>query len=170
VRVFADDETASDAAVIYFDESAPKTFDEQLDALKLMNTNSDVPSLYSVSPDSAKLSIRALTYPVDSLTVLPLGLKTEKEGWITFNAKDIQARYRKICTFIYRIIRQTPNRICVVTPTIGYTLNRASMKNRFSNCIQGITDSWGYDANPVWCLSYYPINKRAYFPVSAEYP
>jgi len=71
-------------AVIYFDESAPKTFDEQLDALKLMNTNSDVPSLYSVSPDSAKLSIRALTYSCDSLTVLPLGLKTEKEGWITF--------------------------------------------------------------------------------------
>lgn len=83
---FNDDEPVSDAAVIYFDSRARKTFDQRYDALKMMNTNPAVPNLYAVSADSAKISIRAMAYPSDSVTMQPLGLKTEKDGWVTFNA------------------------------------------------------------------------------------
>lgn len=86
---FNDDEPVSDAAVIYFDSRARKTFDQRYDALKMMNTNPAVPNLYAVSTDSAKISIRAMAYPSDSVTMQPLGLKTEKDGWVTFNALQI---------------------------------------------------------------------------------
>jgi hypothetical protein len=87
---FADDQTISDAAVVYFDNRALKPFDKKYDALKLMNTNPDVPSLYAISADTARISVRAMTYPQDSITVQKLGLKTEKPGWVTFTARDIQ--------------------------------------------------------------------------------
>lgn len=91
VRVSAsfDGEKASDAAVIYMENRARKNFDQKYDALKLINDNTAVPSLYAVANDAAKISIRAMAYPMDSVTTQPLGLKTEKDGWINFNAVDI---------------------------------------------------------------------------------
>jgi len=86
---FADEETASDPLVVYFKEEASGTFNKKLDALKLMNTHPGVPNLYAVATDTIRLSINALPYPRDSLTV-PLGLKTARDGWITFNVRDIE--------------------------------------------------------------------------------
>jgi hypothetical protein len=54
-----------------------------------MNTDWQVPNIYSISPDAARLSINALPAPVDSINVIPVGLKTEKDGWITFDASEI---------------------------------------------------------------------------------
>ena len=86
---FADNGTPSDPAVIYFDSSATQIFDKNLDALKLMNTDILVPNLYTMTTDSNRLSINAIPFPVDSIRRIPLGIKTAKDGWITFNASNI---------------------------------------------------------------------------------
>ena len=87
---FADNGTPSDPAVIYFDSSATQLFDRDLDALKLMNTDTLVPNLYSMTPDTRRLSINAVPFPTDSIDIIPLGLRTAKDGWITFDARDVE--------------------------------------------------------------------------------
>jgi hypothetical protein len=87
---FADNGTPSDPAVIYFDTLATQLFDKNLDALKLMNTDILVPNLYAMTPDSQRLSISAIPIPVDSIRSIPLGIKTAKDGWITFKAVDMK--------------------------------------------------------------------------------
>jgi hypothetical protein len=79
----------SDAAVIYFDEYASSDFDIDFDALKLKNTDHQVPNIYSISPDLNQLSISGMQMPVDSLTIIPLGISTSIDGSVTFNAQDI---------------------------------------------------------------------------------
>jgi len=84
-----ENEKTPDHAVVYFDDYASTSFDQLLDALKLMNTDIHVPNLYAVTPKADKLSISAIPYPSDSITKVPLGLKTEKENWVTFKATAI---------------------------------------------------------------------------------
>jgi len=78
----------SDPAVVYFSDAASSSFDQMLDALKLMNTDYNTPNLYTMTPQAEKLSISAIPFPSDS-TRVPLGLKTEQEGWVTFTASEI---------------------------------------------------------------------------------
>jgi hypothetical protein len=87
---FADEGTDADPAAFYFRAGATRAFDKKLDALKLMNTHIGVPNLYAVSTDTAKLSIYALPETFDSVATVPLGLKTAKDGWISFKATDIE--------------------------------------------------------------------------------
>ncbi|SFD78777.1 hypothetical protein SAMN05518672_103218 [Chitinophaga sp. CF118] len=87
---FADEGMPTDATVIYFDHTATSTSDPTMDALKLMNTDPEVPNLYSLSGDTTRLSIHALPYVNDSTNVIPLGLKSERAGWITFNVQDME--------------------------------------------------------------------------------
>jgi fibronectin-binding autotransporter adhesin len=87
---FADEGTDADPAVFYFRPNANGAFDKKLDALKLMNTHIGVPNLFAVSSDTAKLSIYALPDTFDSVTTVPLGLKTAKDGWISFKGADIE--------------------------------------------------------------------------------
>ena len=86
---FASEGIPCDPVVVYFDNIASNGFDRDLDALKLMNTNPQVPSLYAVSSKADKLSINALPVP-DSSTVVPLSLVTERAGWVTFNTYEIE--------------------------------------------------------------------------------
>ena len=60
-----------------------------LDALKLMNTDLNVPNLYAVTPQTDLLSISALPLPADSITRVPLGIKTEKAGWVILSAANL---------------------------------------------------------------------------------
>jgi len=87
---FADQTTIADPVTCYFSDAAEGNFNKKLDALKLMNTDTVIPNLFAVSMDAAKLSIKALSTPTDTIRTVPLGLITKKDGWITFNAKDIQ--------------------------------------------------------------------------------
>ena len=87
---YSDNVVAADPTVFYFDEQASENFDTKRDALKLMNTSKAAPNFYAVTTDSAKLSIHAIDYLRDSLTILPLGLTTEKDASVTFNARDIR--------------------------------------------------------------------------------
>jgi hypothetical protein len=90
--VFADETTLSDPLVVYFKEGASAIFNKKLDALKLMNTDPQVPSLYALSSDTARLSIKAVSYVPGSTEILPLGLRTKKAGWITFNAPPMEQK------------------------------------------------------------------------------
>jgi hypothetical protein len=85
---FADNPGVPDPLVIYFDDKALTGFDSRLDALKLMNTDQMVPNLYAVSADGYNLSINALPLYADSLLVVPLGIKTARNGSITFRIRD----------------------------------------------------------------------------------
>ncbi|NLR80211.1 hypothetical protein [Chitinophaga eiseniae] len=87
--VFADDGLAADPLVVYFDAAATPSFEKDMDALKLMNTDPTVPNMYTLSADNQHLSINAWPANPDSNTVIPIGLKTEKTGWITFNTIEM---------------------------------------------------------------------------------
>ena len=78
-----------DPVVVYFDANASQGFDQMLDALKLMNTDLNVPNLYAVTPQTDLLSISALPLPADSITRVPLGIKTEKAGWVILSAANL---------------------------------------------------------------------------------
>lgn len=82
--VFEGDGAKSDPLVIYFDYAATALFEKELEALKLNNTDVTVPNFYAISEDSRRLSIGAFPYP-EGLSEIPLGLKTEKAGNITFS-------------------------------------------------------------------------------------
>lgn len=96
---FAEQTSLTDPLVFYFDDAAAGQFNKELDALKLMNTDSLIPSLYALSSDTKKLSINALTTAHDTLAVVPLGLVTKRDGWISFNAKDTKAL--PVATYVY---------------------------------------------------------------------
>ncbi len=51
---FSDDTTSTDPLVIYFDEKATPEFDNELDALKLLNTDLKIPNLYEAAADGSK--------------------------------------------------------------------------------------------------------------------
>jgi len=78
-----------DAAIIYFDEQAHRSFDKDKDALKMLNTDLLVPNLYTISTDPKQLSINGMPSPSDSITRIPLGITTLSDGWINFKVKDI---------------------------------------------------------------------------------
>lgn len=80
----------NDATVIYFDNSCHKNFELEFDALKILNTDVAVPSLYINTPDGNKLSISAIPYPDDSIDVVPLGLETKMDGEVEFTVSDIE--------------------------------------------------------------------------------
>ena len=46
-------------------------------------------------------SIHAFVYPQDTATSYPLGLKTEKDGWITFNAPQVQQIPAGLYIYLY---------------------------------------------------------------------
>jgi len=86
---FSDDPASSDPVVIYFDEKAAPDFDNQMDALKLLNTDLSVVNLYSINPDGTHLSIRSLPPISDDFCQVPLGLKLNRAGNIIFKIRDI---------------------------------------------------------------------------------
>ena len=78
-----------DPLVIYFNDSASAAFEKSRDALKLMNSDSQVPSFYAFSSDNRKLSIYSVSVPDDSLSIIPVGLSIDKDALVTFNACNV---------------------------------------------------------------------------------
>lgn len=85
-----DGRPVSDPVVVYFDGKAQSTFDKEMDALKLMNSDPQVPSLYVNAPGATTQSICAWPYLKDTTDVIPLGLRTKQAGWITFTSPVIE--------------------------------------------------------------------------------
>ena len=86
---YADGLDAADPVVIYFDNTGTASFNNELDALKLMNTDVKTPNFYAFSADANRLAIRAIPYP-SSISEVSLGLKTEQDGWVSVQAIQIE--------------------------------------------------------------------------------
>lgn len=87
---FDDANGFADPMVIRFNEDALREFNVQQDAVKLMNTNPKVPSFYIVSDDSRRYAIKALPVPEDSLTIIPVGIKTLQDGLVDFSVVTLE--------------------------------------------------------------------------------
>ena len=86
---FNEKNSIADPFVLYFDPVSTPNFDVNADALKLMNTDLAVPNLYAITPDVRQVSISGMPFPTDSLTRIPLGVKTLRDGWVNFTTKEI---------------------------------------------------------------------------------
>lgn len=93
---FEDDPLSSDPVVLYFSDKATPGFDSELDALKLLNTDYNVPSMYASGSDDSKLSIDALPPMADSLMTIPLGVSIDRDGILTFGLRDIGSDFSNI--------------------------------------------------------------------------
>ncbi|MDM8003005.1 MAG: hypothetical protein QUS66_08855, partial [Bacteroidota bacterium] len=92
-----------DYTVIYFDEQATPEYDGQFDALKLLNTDTNVPSLFSVTPGASRLSINGMPPPGGKTLLVPLGIITQVDGNIRFriSALDPSLASMKIISVSY---------------------------------------------------------------------
>jgi hypothetical protein len=79
----------SDPTVFYFDKAHDLSFDKNTDALKLMNTSTDYPNLYSFSTDNNRLSINSAPMLNDSMHIFKLGLQTKKFKQTQLEAIDL---------------------------------------------------------------------------------
>jgi len=89
---FSEDPEALDKAVIYFDDNASTTFDSKFDALKLMNTDLNVPNFYSEGSDGSKLSINALPSSLITGCTIPLGIKISRAGNVVFKIPFVSSQ------------------------------------------------------------------------------
>jgi len=82
---FAEHPEHPDYAVVYFEDPSTPGFDKDKDALKILNTDTEIPSLFIQTNRKERLSINALPETIDSLQVVPLGMISEKEGYVEFS-------------------------------------------------------------------------------------
>jgi hypothetical protein len=121
--------TESDPTVIYFKNTASEKFDGNLDALKIMNTNAGIPSIYTVSSDQQSLSINAVPEP-DSCTHIPLGVQMMQDGELSFFITDVNALPANIYCFLFD---KTTEKYYELKQNSSYTFNLAAgiYENRF---------------------------------------
>ena len=129
---FSDDGKHSDPVVIYYDNMATDSFDNQLEAIKLLNTDGNTPNLYSVLNDKTILSIQALPASADrdSTRIVPLGLQTMKDGWVTFDASDIENLPWGIHTYFYDTKTGVANELAT-NPKYKLQLSKGKYEGRF---------------------------------------
>jgi len=98
---FKDDTTSTDPMVIYLHDQATESFDNDLDALKLLNTDFMVPNLYATIAGNKKLSINALPSDIEMPVSIPLGLKTNRNGNIKFFLLYVDNYYSNLNLSLY---------------------------------------------------------------------
>ncbi len=87
---FSDNGTKCDPLAFYFGKSDNRKFDNRYDALKLENTDINVPNLYGITSDLKKLSVYSLPGDFDSLLVVPIGLTTNKDGELYIELRGLE--------------------------------------------------------------------------------
>ncbi|WP_164879226.1 hypothetical protein, partial [Flavobacterium cerinum] len=129
---FSDQPQSADPLVVYTAGEASPNFDAAFDAIKLMNIDDQLPNLYAIAEDKSKLVINGIS-DIDISTVVPLGIKTERDGTIHFNLRDLEnwpsdfKLYLKDAeTGIYKDLQE--NSIYKVN------LKKGIVENRFSLC------------------------------------
>jgi len=152
---FSDDTVSVDPLVIYFDEKATETFDGQLDALKLMNTDFMVPNLYAVGSDGVKFSICALPVISDTLYKVPLGLKINRDGNIIFKIRNLEGNLADMEISISEVVAKTEHDL-LSGKDYRLDLTNGLYENRFflnfRNIGTGIPDNTaGDDLFSVYC-------------------
>lgn len=127
---FADENLISDQVVVYFDKLATKKFDKKRDALKLMNTDAQVPSFYTITGDGSKLSICCWPMFTDSTERIPIGLKTQQTGFITFKAATMDNIPAGTHIYLYDLQLQVSQDL-QLNPVYRVRLDAGSYDNRF---------------------------------------
>jgi IS1 family transposase len=88
---FADRNTKCDPLVLYFFGNTIKKFDKQHDALKIENTDRNVPNIYGLTTDMRKLSVYSLPAVSDScLLLVPVGLTTKIDGKLRLGLSGLE--------------------------------------------------------------------------------
>lgn len=121
-------EKTNDPVVVYIDAAANEQVNYQLDALKLMNTNVVVPSLYAIASTDKKLSIKALP-KIDSNIFIPLGIKVEQQGFVNFKLTDATI---STALYVYFIDKQSQSVTDIRNAAYGATLNAGINNTRFA--------------------------------------
>jgi len=149
VAGYTDNSATYDPFVIYYDEKATFSFDNQLDALKLFNTDAAVTNFYVFSDDGNRLSINALPDVKDSGCVLRLGLKTSRSGEVEFKIKDISGIYLEQTISITDVITGTTVNLSG-GQSYKLTLPSGDYQNRFflnmGNALTGTEDKIIHDS------------------------
>jgi len=127
---FSDQEHAADPLVVYSNDSATPAFDRQLDAVKLMNTDDQLPNLYSMGGGLSKLVINALN-KMDTSTVIPLGIQTPRDGFVVFNLRALEDLPSDLTIFLTDALKGT-NQDLKRNPLYTVRLEKGSYENRFS--------------------------------------
>jgi len=86
---YASSQYRTDPAVIYMVDDASGNFNRDRDALKLMNTDSTFPNLYSISGDEMKLAIQSVRHISDSTTIIPLGIQLPADGRVSLGVRTM---------------------------------------------------------------------------------
>jgi fibronectin-binding autotransporter adhesin len=141
----------ADHVVVYMDDNAIEGFNPGLDALKLMNTDPAVPSIYCRTNDATNLSIHAIPYPVDSNTIIPLGITSAKTGWIKISVSLMEnlppGIYVYLVDSLTRVNRKLENKINHdVFIQEGDNLNRFTLVFSHSDLEHSPPGEDGFDA------------------------
>ncbi len=96
-----------DPLVIYLDETASSAFERDKDALKLMNTDAEVPNFYSLSSDNKKLSINAIAVNSDSICMIPLGFNAERAAEVIVNVTDFPVTESDMKIYLFDALKGT---------------------------------------------------------------
>ena len=118
-----------DPAVIYFDYNSHSGFEKEKDAHKLMNTDENVPNLFTLTPEGDRLAINALGKHQRNDRI-PLGIKTEKAGTIILRLKDI----KNISSDSYVYLVDNEKRIAqniIASPEYSFKARKGSEESRF---------------------------------------
>lgn len=132
---FEDEKYPADPVVVYFEDTAHTTFEEQLDALKMLNTDPLVPNLYALSTDKAMLSICAWPTLTDSTGSITLALLTDRAGWITFKGLDMKRLPSHWHIYLRDASTKVVRDLQTEAPYRLY-LNKGEYKDRFSLVFQ----------------------------------
>ncbi len=98
---FTDDPESVDPMVVYFNSNASDGIDNQYDALKLLNTDVKVPSLYATIKGGTKLSITALPGMDNTAVAIPLGLNISRDGELSFGINNIKNMPAVLRVYLY---------------------------------------------------------------------
>jgi hypothetical protein len=150
--VYAGTGSTADPVVVTLDREALPTFNNSLDAIKLMNTDPEVVSFYTIAEDNRKYAIKALPEPTDTLTIIPLGITTLQQGIVGFSLLNVEMQN----SWLNLYLRDNKNRaITDLKNTSSYEvfLEKGIFENRFSlllsmNEIQ--TNAGSRDELVVW--------------------
>ena len=104
---FSADTALSDPLLVYMSDKATIDFDKQSDALKLFNTAYDVPSFYSVGNDGSRLSVNGMPFSEQDSLIIPLGLRTDADGYISFRIKNREGAFSSGKAYLLDILSGT---------------------------------------------------------------
>lgn len=86
---FSEANSTPDYAVLYYSDFASEGFNPSLDALKILNTDISVPSLYLIPEDNKEVSIKSLKEPLGESQVIRLGINSKMQGMLRLKADEI---------------------------------------------------------------------------------